>query len=291
MNQLGLLSMATVTAIRTTRLPSGPKVPVLGQGTWRLAEGRHSRDEEINALRVGIDLGMSLIDTAEMYADGGAEALVGDAIAGRRDDVFLVTKVLPENATRRGTIEACERSLRRLKTDWIDLYLLHWREDIPLQQTVEGFQKLMKEGKITCWGVSNFDVSDMDDLMKVDGVTEVSANQVLYNLTRRGIEFDLIPWCRKRNIPIMAYSPIEQGRLLSHPIVRHIAEEHHATAAQVALAWTIRNDRVITIPQAGTPEHVRENYGATCVKLTEQDLAKLDRAFPPPQSKEPLAML
>jgi len=283
--------MEIATAIRTTKLPSGEKVAVLGQGTWRLAEGRHSRNEEIKALRLGVDLGMSLIDTAEMYANGDAEVLVGDAIAGRRDDVFLVTKVLPENATRRGTIEACERSLRRLKTDWIDLYLLHWREDIPLQQTVEGFQKLMKEDKITYWGVSNFDVSDMNDLMKVDGGTEVSANQVLYNLTRRGIEFDLISECHKRNIPIMAYSPIEQGRLLSHPIVRHIAEERRATPAQVALAWVIRDDRVIAIPQAGTPDHVRENHGAASVKLTERDLAKLDRAFPPPRSKEPLAML
>jgi diketogulonate reductase-like aldo/keto reductase len=283
--------MGTATAIRTTKLPSGGKVPVLGQGTWRLAEGGHPRNEELKALRLGIDLGMGLIDTAEMYADGDAEVLVGDAIAGHRDDVFLVTKVRPENATRRGTIEACERSLRRLKTDWIDLYLLHWREDIPLQQTVEGFQKLMKEDKITYWGVSNFDVSDMNDLMKVDGGTEVCTDQVLYNLTRRGIEFDLMPWCHKRNLPIMAYSPLEQGRLLSHPIVGNIAEEHHATPAQVALAWVIRNDGVIAIPQAGTLDHVRENQGASRIQLTEQDLAKLDRAFPPPRRKEPLAML
>ena len=283
--------METARAIPTTKFPSGEKVPVLGQGTWRLAEGRHSRSQEIEALRLGIDLGMNLIDTAEMYADGAAEMLVGDAIAGCRDDVFLVTKVLPENATRRGTIEACERSLRRLKTDRIDLYLLHWREDIPLQQTVEAFQKLVTEDKITHWGVSNFDVSDMNDLMKVDGGSEVFANQVLYNLTRRGIEFDLMPWCHKRNIPIMAYSPIEQGRLLSHPIVRKIAEEHHAAPAQVALAWVLRHDHVVAIPQAGTPDHVRENHGATGVKLSKQDLAKLDRAFPPPRSKKPLAVL
>jgi diketogulonate reductase-like aldo/keto reductase len=283
--------METARAVPTTKFPFGEKVPVLGQGTWRLAEGRHSRSQEIEALRLGIDLGMSLIDTAEMYADGAAEILLGDAIAGCRDDVFLVTKVLPENATRRGTIEACERSLRRLKTDRIDLYLLHWREDIPLQQTVEAFQKLVKEDKITHWGVSNFDVNDMNDLMKVDGGSEVFANQVLYNLTRRGIEFDLMPWCHKRNIPIMAYSPIEQGRLLSHPIVRKIAEEHHAAPAQVALAWVLRNDHVIAIPQAGTPDHVRENHGAIGVKLSKRDLAKLDRAFPPPRSKEPLAVL
>ena len=283
--------MESARAVPTTKFPSGEKVPVLGQGTWRLAEGRHNRSQEIEALRLGIDLGMSLIDTAEMYAEGAAEMLVGDAITGRRDDVFLVTKVLPENATRRGTIEACERSLRRLKTDRIDLYLLHWREDIPLQQTVDAFQKLVKEDKITHWGVSNFDVSDMNDLMKVDGGSEVFANQVLYNLTRRGIEFDLMPWCHKRNIPIMAYSPIEQGRLLSHPIVRKIAEEHHAAPAQVALAWVLRNDHVVAIPQAGTPDHVRENHGATGVKLSKQDLAKLDRAFPPPRSKKPLAVL
>lgn len=283
--------MESVTAIPTTKLPSGEQVPVLGQGTWHMAEGRHSRKDEIKALRLGIDLGMKLIDTAEMYADGEAEELVGEAIKGGRENVFLVTKVLPEHATRRGTIAACKRSLQRLQTERIDLYLLHWRGDIPLEETVEAFQELVEEERIRYWGVSNFDVGDMTDLMTIEGGLEVSTDQVLYNLARRGIEFDLLPWCRERNIPVMAYSPIEQGRLLSHPIVKHVAEQHHATPAQVALAWVIENDGVIAIPQAGTPEHVRENHVAATLDLTEEDLSKLDRAFPPPRDKRPLEML
>jgi diketogulonate reductase-like aldo/keto reductase len=283
--------MESVTVIPSTKLPSGEQVPVLGQGTWRLAEGRHSRNDETKALRLGIELGMCLIDTAEMYAEGEAEELVGDALSGRREDVFLVTKVLPQHASRRGTIAACERSLHRLKTDFIDLYLLHWRGDIPLEETIEAFQELVDEEKIRYWGVSNFDVSDMTDLMDIEGGLAVSTDQVLYNLTRRGIEFDLLPWCQQRNIPIMAYSPIEQGRLLSHPIVRHIAEQHHATPAQVALAWVIDNNGVIAIPEAGAPEHVRENHVAATLELTEEDLAKLNRAFPPPHRKRPLEML
>jgi diketogulonate reductase-like aldo/keto reductase len=283
--------MESVTAIPTTTLRSGEQVPVLGQGTWHLGEGRHSRKDEINTLRLGLDLGMKLIDTAEMYADGAAEELVGEAIKGSREDVFLVTKVLPEHASRRGTIAACKRSLQRLQTETIDLYLLHWRGDIPLEETVEAFQELVEQDAIRYWGVSNFDVGDMTDLMAIEGGVEVSTDEVLYNLTRRGIEFDLLPWCRERNIPVMAYSPIEQGRLLSHPIVKHIAEQHHATPAQVAIAWVIDNDGVIAIPEAGTPEHVRENHVAATLDLTEEDLSKLDRAFPPPQSKRPLEML
>ena len=283
--------MESVTAIPTAQLPSGELVPVLGQGTWHLAEGRHSRKDELNALRLGIDLGMTLIDTAEMYADGEAEELVGNAIKGHRENVFLVTKVLPEHATRRGTIAACKRSLRRLQTERIDLYLLHWRVDIPLEETINAFQELVEEEHIRHWGVSNFDVSDMTDLMNIEGGAEVSTDQVLYNLTRRGIEFDLLPWCRQRNIPIMAYSPIEQGRLLSHPVVQHIANQHHATPAQVALAWVINKYGVIAIPQAGTPEHVRENHAAARLELTEEDLVKLDRAFPPPRTKRPLEVL
>jgi diketogulonate reductase-like aldo/keto reductase len=234
---------------------------------------------------------MTLIDTAEMYADGEAEELVGNAIKGNRENVFLVTKVLPEHATRRGTIAACKRSLRRLQTERIDLYLLHWRGDIPLEETIDAFRELVEQEDIRYWGVSNFDVSDMTDLMKLEGGLEVSTDQVLYNLRRRGIEFDLLPWCRQRNIPIMAYSPIEQGRLLSHPVVQHIANQHHATPAQVALAWVIDKDNVIAIPQAGTPEHVRENHAAAKLKLSEEDLANLDRAFPPPHGKRPLEML
>jgi len=283
--------MQSLTAIRTTELPSGEEVPILGQGTWHLAEGRHPRQNEIKALRLGLDLGMSLIDTAEMYADGEAEKLVAEAIAGRREDVFLVTKVLPHHATRQGTIQACERSLRRLQTDRIDLYLLHWRGEIPLAETVEGFQELIEAESIRYWGVSNFDVSDMAELFELERGSDVATDQVLYNLTRRGIEFDLVPWCRERKIPIMAYSPIEQGRLLSHPVVRHIAERKQSTPAQVTLAWVLRQNGVIAIPQAGTPEHVRENRGAADIQLTEHDFAMLDRAFPPPTSRQPLEML
>jgi diketogulonate reductase-like aldo/keto reductase len=278
-------------SMRAITLPSGEAVPVLGQGTWHLAEGRRSRAQEIKALQTGLDLGMTLIDTAEMYADGGAEELVGEAIEGRRDEVFLVSKVLPSHATRQGTVEACERSLKRLRSNHLDLYLLHWRESVPLEETLAGFSDLLQAGKIRYWGVSNFDLSDMLELENIRGGKAVSTDQVLYNLTRRGIEYDLLPWCRERHIPIMAYSPIEQGRLLDHPALRHIAQHHKATPAQVALAWVIRRDGVIAIPQAGDPRHVRENYGALDVRLTEQDLASLDQAFPPPRGPEPLAML
>jgi diketogulonate reductase-like aldo/keto reductase len=283
--------MLPVTAIRTTKLPSDEVVPVLGQGTWHMAEGRHSREQEILALRRGLDLGMSLIDTAEMYADGGAEELVGDAIQGRRDQVFLVTKVLPSHATEEGTILACERSLDRLKTEWIDLYLLHWRERVPLWQTIAGFRKLLAAEKIRYWGVSNFDVTDMAELINFEGGSEVATDQVLYNLTRRGIEFDLLPWCHQHRITIMAYSPIEQGRLLKDPTIRAVAKRHDVTPAQVALAWVIRRDGVIAIPQAGDPKHVHENRGALDVHLSKEDLVQLDRAFPPPTEKQPLEML
>jgi len=209
--------MLSATAVRSTNLPSGEAVPVLGQGTWGMAEGKHPRTDEIQALRLGLDLGMTLIDTAEMYAGGGAERLVGEAIAERREEVFLVSKVLPTHASREGTIAACERSLKRLRTDRMDLYLLHWPGSVPLQETVEGFDALVHAGKIRYWGVSNFDIRDMAELDEVAGAGNVATDQVLYNLTRRGIEFDLLPWCRERGIPIMAYSPIEQGRVLGHP--------------------------------------------------------------------------
>ena len=283
--------MLSATAVRTTRLPSGEVVPVLGQGTWGMAEGKHPRQKEIQALRLGLDLGMSLIDTAEMYADGGAEELVGEAIAGRRDDVFLVSKVLPQHATRSGTVTACERSLRRLKTDTLDLYLLHWRESIPLQETLAGFQLLQESGQIRFWGVSNFDISDMQELLDLPGGADVATDQVLYNLTRRGIEFDLLPWCLGRNIPIMAYSPIEQGRMLSNPVLKKIASRHNVTPAQVGLAWVLRQDKIIAIPRAGVAEHVRENRGALEVRLTKSDLEELDRAFPPPDGPRPLETL
>lgn len=277
-------------AVPTIALPSGEEIPILGQGTWRMAEDRRKRRTEVEALRLGIDLGMTLIDTAEMYADGGAEVLVGEAIEGRRDEVFLVSKVLPRNATRRGTVEACERSLQRLRTDRIDLYLLHWREKLPLQEAVEGFTALKRAGKIRFWGVSNFDITDMQELVAIGGET-VQTDQVLYNIGRRGIEYDLAPWCSERRIPLMAYSPIEQGRLLEDPTLARIAKHHHATPAQIALAWLLRDRRVNAIPKSGTPAHVRENRRALDIRLTPEDLALIERAFPPPREPCPLEML
>jgi diketogulonate reductase-like aldo/keto reductase len=279
------------TTIPTLKLPDGRTVAALGQGTWGMGESAGKRKQEIAALRLGLELGMSLIDTAEMYASGVAEEIVGDAIAGRRDEVFIVSKVLPENATRRGTISACERSLKRLNTDRIDLYLLHWRGRPPLAETLEAFAALAKDGKIRAWGVSNFDVDDMQELWRLADGGAVATNQVLYNLSRRGIEFDLIPACRERRVPIMAYSPIEQGRLLRQRALKEVADRHRATPAQVALAWLLRQDGIIAIPKASNEAHVRENRDAIDVQLTPDDLAALDRAFPPPTGPEPLAML
>ena len=278
-------------AVRTTRLPSGEAVPVLGQGTWAMAEKASRRKDEIAALRLGLDLGMTLIDTAEMYADGAAEELLGEAIAGRREEVFLVSKVLPQNATRSGTIQACERSLRRLGTDRIDLYLLHWRGRVPLADTLEGFAALVGAGKIGDWGVSNFEVDDMEELDALPTGSGAATDQVLYNLTRRGIEYDLLPWFQGRRMPIMAYSPIEQGRLLGHPELRRVAAAHGATPAQIALAWVLRLEGIIAIPKASTLDHVRENRGALDIRLTQMDLGALDRAFPPPKNKQPLEVL
>jgi diketogulonate reductase-like aldo/keto reductase len=278
-------------AIPRTKLPSGEAVPVLGQGTWHMGEDPKRKRQEVAALQLGLDLGMTLIDTAEMYGDGGAEKVVGEAIAGRRDEVFLVSKVLPSNATRRGTITACENSLRRLKTDRIDLYLLHWRGSVPLQETLEAFFALLRDEKIRYWGVSNFDISDMRELFELPGGDDVATNQVLYNLTRRGIEYGLLPWCREQRIPIMAYSPIEQGRLLGHRELQRVAARHGATPAQIALAWVLRQDGIIAIPKAVAPAHVRENRAAVDIRLTAEDLAELDRAFPPPKGPQPLDML
>ncbi|MCE3246758.1 MAG: oxidoreductase [Geminicoccaceae bacterium] len=277
--------------IRAAKLPEGEAVPVLGQGTWYLGEGSRRRADEIAALRLGIDLGMFLIDTAEMYGDGAAEELVGEAIAGRRDEVFLVSKVLPENATRNGTVAACERSLERLRTDQIDLYLLHWRGPVPLAETLAGFEALIRAGKIRYWGVSNFDLADMMELRALRGGRAAATDQVLYNLTRRGIEWELLPWCRELGVPIMAYSPIEQGRLLRHPVLQDVAARHGATAAQVALAWVLRHKDVIAIPKASDPRHVEENRAALDLRLSTQDLADLDRAFPPPAGPRPLEMI
>jgi diketogulonate reductase-like aldo/keto reductase len=277
--------------MRKTKLPSGEAVPVLGQGTWGIGEHPENRQNEIDTLRFGLDLGMKIIDTAEMYGDGAAEELVGKAILGRRDEAFLVSKVLPQHATRRGTVTACEQSLRRLATNHIDLYLLHWRGQVPLAETLEAFDELVRAGKIRYWGVSNFDVADMEELTGLPGGAAVATDQVLYNLMRRGIEYDLLPWCKQRNIPVMAYSPLEQSRLLGDAELRRIAANYSATPAQIALAWVLRNDRVIAVPKAGSPGHVKQNRVALDIPLASDDFAALDRAFPPPTEKRPLEMI
>jgi diketogulonate reductase-like aldo/keto reductase len=276
---------------RKIDLPAGERVPALGQGTWRMAEDPSRRAHEIAALRLGIELGMTLIDTAEMYADGEAEKLVGEAIRGQRERVFLVSKVLPSHASYEAAMRACEKSLKRLQTDYIDLYLLHWRGRVPLDETMEAFSELAKEQKIHAWGVSNFDLSDLIELQKIEGSGELQTDQVAYNLTRRGIEHDLSPWCEQHGLPIMAYSPIEQGRLLENATLREIAARHRANPAQVALAWTLRHPHVIAIPKAASAAHVRENHAALSLRLTDTDLAQLDRAFPPPRHKVPLEMI
>lgn len=275
--------------IQTLTLPSGLSVPALGQGTWKMGERRNRRPQEVAALRLGIELGMTLIDTAEMYADGGAEEVTGEAVAGRRDEVFLVSKVLPSNASRAATIRACEASLKRLGTDRIDLYLLHWRGGVPLAETVEAFATLKAQGKIGAWGVSNFDVDDMEELAAP--ADTCATNQVLYHLGSRGIEFDLLPWQRQRRIPLMAYCPIGEGDLAADPRLKPVADRHGATPAQVALAWTLRDGGVIAIPKASQEKHVRDNRAAADLRLTAEDLAELDAAFPPPRRKVPLAMV
>jgi diketogulonate reductase-like aldo/keto reductase len=279
---------ATVDSIT---LPSGETTSALGQGTWHFAERPERRASEIASLRLGIDLGMTVIDTAEMYADGAAEVLVGEAIAGRRDDVFLVSKVLPHHATRRGTVLACQASLRRLGTDHLDLYLLHWRGPIPLEETLAGFADLVAAGLVRYWGVSNFDTPDMAELELLPGGGAVATDQVLYNLARRGPEYDLLPWCRAHSIPLMAYSPMEQGRILRHRALVDVARRHQATPAQVALAWVLRSEDVNAIPRAGTPEDVRENAAALNLQLTTADFIVLDAAFPPPRHRVPLEVL
>ncbi len=276
--------------MRALRLPDGTEVPVLGQGTWKIGEGERSRKDEAAAIRLGIDLGMTLIDTAEMYGEGSSEEVVADAIAGQRDRVFLVTKVYPHNATRRGTAAACERSLKRLRTEHIDLYLLHWMGSAPLSETVAEFEKLKAAGKIRAWGVSNLDTDDMEELAEVSPAC--STNQVLYNPEHRGIEFDLLPWCAKRAMPIMAYSPVGQaGRLLRAPALTKIAARHNATPAQIAIAWSLRHPGIISIPKAGDAAHVRLNAAAADITVTPADLAEIDAAYPPPRRKQSLAML
>jgi diketogulonate reductase-like aldo/keto reductase len=277
--------------MRHVTLSSGQKMPVLGQGTWGFGERAKGRAEAVAALRAGIDLGITLIDTAEMYGEGGAEEIVGEAIAGRRDDVFLVSKVYPHNASKKGAIAACERSLKRLATDRIDVYLLHWRGGEKLANTIAAFETLLRDGKIGSYGVSNFDTDDMEELWRVPGGSAATTNQVLYNLTRRGVEWDLLPWCREHGVPIMAYSPIEQGRMLGKVELKKLAEKRGVTPAQLALAWLLHQDGVVVIPKAGRLDHLRENAAALEIKLTKDDLAALDRAFPPPKKKTPLEML
>ncbi|MEU6268613.1 aldo/keto reductase [Saccharopolyspora shandongensis] len=277
--------------MRGLRLPGGQELPVLGQGTWGMGERRAQRAAEVAALQRGLDLGLGLIDTAEMYGSGGAEEVVGAAIAGRRDEVFLVSKVYPHNAGRRDAVAACERSLRRLGTDQLDLYLLHWRGSTPLAETLDAFEQLRADGKIRHYGVSNFGPEDMSELFESELGRRSATNQVLYNLTRRGIELDLLPWCREQELPVMAYSPIEQGRLLSEPALRRVAERHSVTPAQIAIAWVLAQDGVCAIPKAATVAHVEQNRAALDIELSAADLAELDAGFPAPPHPVPLEIL
>ena len=275
--------------MKTVSLPDGTLVPALGQGTWHMGERGSDRRAEAASLRLGLDLGLTLVDTAEMYAEGGAEEVVAEAIAGRREEVFLVSKVYPHNAGGRRLETACENSLRRLKVERLDLYLLHWRGSVPLAETVAGMQRLQQQGKIRLWGVSNLDVDDLEELGP--GLAACATDQVLYNLSARGTEYDLLPFCRRRGMPVMAYTPVGQGSLLGQRAVQAVAARHGASPAQVALAWTLRAPGVISIPKAANPAHVRDNAKAASLVLTAADLAELDAAFPPPKRKRPLEML
>jgi len=277
---------------RTVTLPDGTEVPALGQGTWHMGERGGAARAEVAALKLGIDLGMTLIDTAEMYGSGGAEEVVGEAIAGQRDKVFLVSKVYPHNASRTGVPQACERSLKRMKVEVIDLYLLHWRGSHPLRETVEAFETLKAAGKIRRWGVSNFDVDDMEELARLPAGDACATNQVLYHPDSRGIEYDLLPWCAAHKVSVMAYSPIGQaGRLLRSPALASVGRRHDATPAQVAIAWGMRHKHVISIPKATDPAHVRLNAAAGEIVLSAADLAEIDAAHPPPRRKQSLGML
>ncbi|MCY0856624.1 aldo/keto reductase [Cupriavidus sp. D39] len=277
--------------MKTVSLPGGESVAALGMGTWNMGDQPAARAEELATLRLGLDLGLTLIDTAEMYGDGRSEELVGEAIAGRRDEVFLVSKVYPHNAGRTSAVAACERSLRRLGTDRLDLYLLHWRGGVPLAETMEAFMALRKAGKIRHFGVSNLDLDDMRALWRVPGGKEVAANQLLYNLTRRGIEWDLLPWLREHGVPLMAYSPIEQATLLRNPRLARFAQKYDISPVQAVLAWLLAQQSVIAIPKTSHRERLRENHGALALQLCAQQLAELDAAFPPPDGPRPLAML
>ena len=277
--------------MREVAFPDGARVPALGLGTWQMAERGAGRAEAIASLRRGIDLGMTLVDTAEMYGEGAVEEIVGEAIAGRRDEVFLVTKAYPQNASARKLPEACARSLRRLGVERIDLYLLHWPGSVPIDETIGAFAKLVDEGKIARWGISNFDAKGTARVHGRPGGASLAANQVLYNLGERGIEFDLLPWCREHRVPLMAYTPLGQGRLAREKAVLAVAKRRGVAPLQVALAWTRRGDGVISIPKAGQREHVEQNRAAADLVLAPEDLAELDRAFPPPSRAQPLGML
>jgi diketogulonate reductase-like aldo/keto reductase len=274
-------------------LRSGAAVSRLGQGAWQIGEDRRQRPAELAALQAGVELGMTLIDTAEMYGDGGSEQLVADAIAGRREHIYLVSKILPENASRRGTIAACEQSLKRLRTDYLDLYLLHWRGSIPLAETLDAFAELHERGLIRHYGVSNFDRADMAEAVSLRSGAAVATNQVLYNLEQRGIEWDLLPWCRERGMPVMAYSPLGSNsrKLRTHPVLKKLAARLGVSPARIALAWLLRQPDVIVIPKAASEEHVRDNHAALDLALSADDVSELDRTFPPPTRGTPLAMI
>lgn len=278
---------------RTVLLPDGTALPAIGQGTWYMGEKQSSQEEEVRALRSGIELGMTVIDTAEMYAEGGAEVVTGKAISGLRDDVFLVSKVYPHHADRKQMITACERSLTRLGTDRLDLYLLHWRGGVPLEETVQALEQLKQSGKILRWGVSNLDTRDMQELWSLPEGSQCMVNQVLYHAVSRGIEHDLLPWMRERNVPVMAYCPLAQGgrlrsELLEHPVIQKIAQDRGVTTSQIALAWVIRDGDVLAIPKAVQLNHVADNAAAVNIVLTPEERTRLDEAFPAPKGKVPL---
>ena len=272
-------------------LPSGETVAALGQGTWRFAEDPKLRQDEIASLRRGIDRGLNLIDTAEMYGEGRAETLVGEAIQGRRDEVFIVSKVYPHNASHRAMQTACNNSLQRMRIETIDLYLLHWAGSVPIEETVEAFEALQRQGKIRHWGVSNLDLEQMQELDAVAGGAALQTNQVLYHLDERGIEWDLLPWLREHRVPIMAYSPTDQGRLLKSRALVAFAQERGMTPAQVALAWLLAQDDVMAIPKTSNVARLEENAAALEHPLSRADLDELDRMFPPPKRARPLAMI
>ncbi len=276
--------------VRRVTTRGGAVMPSLGLGTWRMGERGDLRDHEVAALRLGLDMGMDLIDTAEMYADGGAEKVTGEAVKGRRDEVFIVTKVHPANGSRRGVIEAAERSLGRLGTDRIDLYLLHWRGAHPLSETLDAFAQLAHEEKIIHYGVSNFDMSAMNEAEALSQGPGIVANQVLYNVNRRGIEWDLLPWCEDHRVAVMAYSPLDDGKLVHRPGLSAVASRHGVSPESIALAWTLRQSSVVSIPKASNPDHVRANYKAASLTLSAEDCADLDGEFPPPGRAAPLAI-